>query len=85
MTETDQSQSNFTSTVKVGVWTFASRIAGLIRDIFTTSLLGASTFHDIFVVVLKIPNVFRKFFAEGAFSQAFIPIYSEYLAQEQEQ
>ena len=54
-------------------------MAGLIRDIFTTNLLGASIFHDIFVVVLKIPNVFRKFFAEGAFSQAFIPIYSEYL------
>ena len=85
MTETDQSRSNFTFTVKVGAWTFISRIAGLIRDIFTTSLLGASIFHDIFVVVLKIPNVFRKFFAEGAFSQAFIPIYSEYLAQEQEQ
>ena len=56
------------------------RVAGLIRDIFTTNLLGASIFHDIFVVVLKIPNVFRKFFAEGAFSQAFIPIYSEYIA-----
>jgi putative peptidoglycan lipid II flippase len=40
-------------------------VAGLIRDIFTTNLLGASIFHDIFVVVLKIPNVFRKFFAEG--------------------
>jgi len=38
-----------------------SRVAGLIRDIFTTNLLGASIFHDIFVVVLKIPNVFRKF------------------------
>ncbi len=73
-------QLNFFSSIKVGGWTFLSRVAGLIRDIFTTNLLGASIFHDIFVVVLKIPNVFRKFFAEGAFSQAFIPIYSEYLA-----
>ena len=73
--------SDFLSTIKVGSWTLLSRIAGLIRDIFTTTLLGASIFHDIFVVVLKIPNVFRKFFAEGAFSQAFIPIYSEYLDQ----
>ena len=83
MTETYKSQSNFISTIKVGGWTFASRIAGLIRDIFTTTLLGASIFHDIFVVVLKIPNVFRKLFAEGAFSQAFIPIYSEYLERDE--
>ncbi len=79
MTHKTASQLNFFSTMKVGGWTFISRVAGLIRDIFTTNLLGASIFHDIFVVVLKIPNVFRKFFAEGAFSQAFIPIYSEYL------
>jgi len=79
VTDKTASQLNFFSTMKVGGWTFISRVAGLIRDIFTTNLLGASIFHDIFVVVLKIPNVFRKFFAEGAFSQAFIPIYSEYL------
>ena len=70
-------QSNFISTIKVGSWTLASRTAGLIRDIFTTNLLGASIFHDIFVVVLKIPNVFRRFFAEGAFSAAFIPLLTE--------
>ncbi len=63
---------------KVGGWTGISRIFGLIRDISTTSLLGASVFHDIFVITLKIPNVFRRFFAEGAFNQAFIPIYSDY-------
>ena len=84
MTNKTLSQSNFFSTIKVGGWTLVSRIAGLIRDIFTTNLLGASFFHDIFVVVLKIPNVFRKFFAEGAFSQAFIPIYSEYLGKNDE-
>jgi len=79
VTEKTAPQSNFLSTIKVGGLTFISRVAGLIRDIFTTNLLGASFFHDIFVVVLKIPNVFRKLFAEGAFSQAFIPIYSEYI------
>jgi len=79
VTNKTAAQLNFFSTIKVGGWTFVSRVAGLIRDIFTTNLLGASVFHDIFVVVLKIPNVFRKFFAEGAFNQAFIPIYSEYL------
>ena len=84
MTNKTAAQLNFFSSIKVGGWTFLSRVAGLIRDIFTTNLLGASIFHDIFVVVLKIPNVFRKFFAEGAFSQAFIPIYSEYLGHKDE-
>jgi putative peptidoglycan lipid II flippase len=71
-------QSMFASYFKVGTWTGLSRVFGLLRDITTTALLGSSMLHDIFVVVLKIPNVFRRFFAEGAFSQAFIPIYSEY-------
>jgi putative peptidoglycan lipid II flippase len=84
VTHKTASHQNFFSTIKVGGWTLISRVAGLIRDIFTTNLLGASIFHDIFVVVLKIPNVFRKFFAEGAFSQAFIPIYSEYLSSKDE-
>ena len=84
MTDKTASQLNFFSTIKVGGWTLVSRVAGLIRDIFTTNLLGASIFHDIFVVVLKIPNVFRKLFAEGAFSQAFIPIYSEYIGSKDE-
>lgn len=83
MTNKTASHLNLFSTIKVGGLTFISRVAGLIRDIFTTNLLGASIFHDIFVVVLKIPNVFRKFFAEGAFSQAFIPIYSEYLGSKE--
>ena len=63
---------------KVSGWTSLSRIFGLIRDIATTGLLGASYLHDIFVVIFKIPNLFRRFFAEGAFNQAFIPVYSEY-------
>ena len=69
---------------QVSAWTGLSRLFGLIRDIATTSLLGASVFHDIFVVTLKIPNLFRRFFAEGAFNQAFIPIYSDYQKSENE-
>ena len=69
---------NYLSLAKVSSWTGLSRIFGLIRDVVTTNLLGASVFHDIFVVTLKIPNLFRRFFAEGAFNQAFIPIYSDY-------
>ena len=74
----DNASSFLGSLSKVSGWTGISRIFGLIRDISTTSLLGASVFHDIFVITLKIPNVFRRFFAEGAFNQAFIPIYSDY-------
>ena len=69
---------------KVVTGTVASRFFGLIRDISTTNLLGASIFHDIFVICLKIPNLFRRFFAEGAFNQAFIPIYSDYVKANQE-
>ena len=68
----------FNSIKKVSGWTSISRVFGLLRDIATTGLLGASYLHDIFVVILKIPNLFRRFFAEGAFNQAFIPVYSEY-------
>ena len=71
------SKKNFFSSVKVSFWTFSSRIFGLLRDISTTNLFGASLYHDIFVVVLRIPNLFRRFFAEGAFNQAFVPILSD--------
>ena len=63
---------------KVITGTSFSRFFGLLRDVFTTNLLGASFLHDIFVICLRIPNLFRRFFAEGAFNQAFVPIYAEY-------
>lgn len=68
----------FSNLKRVVTGTGFSRFFGLARDISTTNLLGASIFHDIFVICLKIPNLFRRFFAEGAFNQAFIPIYAEY-------
>lgn len=68
----------FSNLKKVITGTSFSRLFGLVRDISTTNLLGASYFHDIFVICLKIPNLFRRFFAEGAFNQAFVPIYAEY-------
>ena len=74
----------FVNLKKVISGTGVSRIFGLIRDISTTNLMGASIFHDIFVICLKIPNLFRRFFAEGALNQAFIPIYSEYEKAENE-
>lgn len=58
--------------------TFLSRILGLVRDIVMANLLGASYVSDVFFVAQKIPNFLRRLFAEGAFSQAFIPVLAEY-------
>ena len=76
--------SSIFSTFKVGALTLISRILGLLRDIATTNLLGASVFHDVFVVVLKIPNMFRRLFAEGAFTLAFIPIYKSLISNKKD-
>ncbi|NVJ53749.1 MAG: murein biosynthesis integral membrane protein MurJ [Campylobacteraceae bacterium] len=54
-----------------------SRILGFIRDLLTASILGANIYSDIFFVAFKLPNLFRRIFAEGAFTQAFIPSYSK--------
>ncbi|MBV8621729.1 MAG: murein biosynthesis integral membrane protein MurJ [Curvibacter sp.] len=57
----------------VSLLTLASRIAGLVRELLVASAFGASAMTDAFNVAFRIPNLFRRFFAEGAFSQAFIP------------
>ncbi|MGN0903224.1 MAG: murein biosynthesis integral membrane protein MurJ, partial [Succinivibrio sp.] len=57
--------------------TFLSRILGMIRDIAIASLLGASLSADVFFFANRIPNFFRRLFAEGAFSQAFVPVMSK--------
>ena len=53
--------------------TFVSRVFGYVRDLLFSSILGASVIHDIFVVIFKIPNVFRSFFGEGALAQSLTP------------
>ncbi|VAW61254.1 Proposed peptidoglycan lipid II flippase MurJ [hydrothermal vent metagenome] len=68
----------FKSTAVVGVMTLLSRILGLTRDIIFASFFGASANTDAFFVAFKIPNFMRRLFAEGAFSQAFVPVFSEY-------
>lgn len=62
--------------------TGASRILGFVRDILTAAILGAGPVADAFFVALKLPNFFRRVTAEGAFSVAFIPLYSELLEKE---
>ena len=66
------------STGTVGAWTLLSRILGLVRDVVYARLFGASFVMDAFFVAFRIPNIFRRFFAEGAFSQAFVPVFAEY-------
>ena len=68
----------------VGLMTLLSRIFGLVRDMVVAQYFGASASADAFFVAFKIPNFFRRLFAEGAFSQAFIPVLSEYRSKKTE-
>ncbi len=56
-----------------------SRILGFLRDLLTASALGANIYSDIFFIAFKLPNLFRRIFAEGAFTQVFIPAFSRSL------
>lgn len=64
-----------------GSLTFLSRILGLVRDVVIGTVFGPSAQTDAFFVAFKIPNFMRRLFAEGAFSQAFVPVLSEYRTQ----
>lgn len=66
------------STGTVGGFTLLSRILGLVRDVVFARLFGAAGLMDAFFVAFRIPNIFRRFFAEGSFSQAFVPVFAEY-------
>lgn len=66
----------------VSASTFLSRILGLIRDVIIADLLGASLAADVFFFANRIPNFFRRLFADGAFNQAFVPILAEYNAKD---
>lgn len=61
--------------------TLVSRITGLLRDVLIAKVFGASPLTDAFWVAFRIPNLFRRLFAEGAFSQAFVPILGEARSQ----
>lgn len=65
--------SLFRAASTVSLLTLASRVTGLIRELLIASAFGASALTDAFNVAFRIPNLFRRFFAEGAFSQAFVP------------
>lgn len=63
----------------LGGWTLVSRGAGFARDVLMANYLGAGAVADAILVAQSLPNMFRRFFAEGAFNTAFVPLYSKKL------
>lgn len=63
----------------VGGWTMASRVVGFVRDLMIAAFLGASAVAEAYLIAFSLPNMFRRFFAEGAFNTAFVPIFAKKL------
>ena len=68
-----------TGFLTVGLWTMLSRVLGFARDILIAAYLGTGPVAEAFLVAFSLPNVFRRFFAEGAFNMAFVPMFSKKL------
>ena len=75
MSETSSSSRIVRAASVVGSATMVSRITGFVRDIFIAALLGAGPLAEIFVIAFRLPNLFRRLFAEGAFNAAFVPCF----------
>ncbi|MBS0392415.1 MAG: murein biosynthesis integral membrane protein MurJ [Proteobacteria bacterium] len=73
--------SLFKAASTVSLLTLASRVTGLVRDLLMASIFGANVLTDAFNVAFRIPNLFRRLFAEGAFSQAFVPVLAAHKTQ----
>ena len=69
----------------LGSATVLSRIIGMVRDMVTSRLFGAGMATDAFFAAFQIPNMLRRFFAEGALTAAFVPTFSETLVQDGEE
>ena len=65
--------------LSVGAWTLASRVVGFIRDVMIAAYLGAGPVAEAYSVAFRLPNMFRRFFAEGAFNTAFVPMFAKRL------
>ncbi|MFO8125135.1 murein biosynthesis integral membrane protein MurJ, partial [Yoonia sp.] len=61
----------------VGIWTLLSRVMGFVRDIMIAAFLGTGPVAEAFLIAFSLPNLFRRFFAEGAFNMAFVPMFSK--------
>jgi putative peptidoglycan lipid II flippase len=76
--EQSQAMNLLRAAASVSSMTLLSRITGFVRDTLLAILFGAGLSMDAFVVAFRIPNLLRRLFAEGAFSQAFVPVLGEY-------
>lgn len=77
--------SLFKAASTVSLLTLASRVTGLARELLIAATFGASALTDAFNVAFRIPNLFRRLFAEGAFSQAFVPVLATVKEQQGEE
>lgn len=73
-----------TGMLTVGGWTLMSRVLGFVRDVMIASYLGPGVLMDAFVAAFRLPNMFRRFFAEGAFNAAFVPMFSKRLEADED-
>ncbi len=73
------------STAIIGTLTLMSRMLGLVRDTLSATYLGAGPINDALVTAYRIPNTFRRIFAEGAFNSAFVPLYARRIEEEGEE
>lgn len=80
-----KSDSLLRTLVNVSGMTLISRIVGFLRDMITAHAFGAGFATDAFFVAFRLPNLLRRIFAEGAFSQAFVPVLAEYKNQKSEE
>ena len=69
------------SIATVGGYTMISRVLGFVRDILIAAFLGAGPVADAFFVAFKLPNFFRRLFAEGAFNAAFVPLFARHMSE----
>ena len=77
--------SFFRSFFVVAGWTSLSRISGVVREMFFANIFGASAFSDIYAFAIKLPNFFRRFFAEGALNAVLVPKFSTLIASKDEE
>lgn len=68
----------------VGMWTLLSRVLGFVRDVMIAAYLGSGPVAEAFLIAFSLPNMFRRFFAEGAFNMAFVPLFSKKLEGEED-
>ena len=68
--------------ISISSFTIISRILGFTRDLLLASIIGVGVTSDAFLIAFKLPNFFRRIFAEGAFNAAFVPLFSEILHSE---